>query len=303
MYDENLEVVDPAGVKLHGLQNYRNAFRLVHTVVNLFYCPERSLLTFRLVYDWARNEIRVSWNAEVVPKQIFGGVKTTLHVDGISVYVFDKKTGKIVQHRVEHLTINDIHVRPERGIIHALKKEVIEPNGIPVCYYTDDDGLFPELVVKFQQAPLSLFSRKPTSLFSMSNDIDWEAFERKNASRKKFGLDPLTPEEFQEIQAQVEQMDIHQRSRARASTTTTTNPPKKEKGFLGKLFGDVLQDTCESNFDCTRPEVCCDFGFTKKCCTSGMLVGDHPHARQPATVPVVAGYPPGMGPDSDPRNY
>ena len=307
VYDPNLEVVDPAGVKVHGLPNYRNAFRLVHTVVNLFYCPERSLLTFRLVYDWARNEIRVSWNAEVVPKQIFGGVKTTLHVDGISVYVLDKKSGKIVQHRVEHLTINDVHIKPERGIIHALKKEVIEPNGIPVCYMENDDGRFPEQhVVQFQQTPLSLFSRTPsTSLFSVSNDVDWDAFERKNASRKKFGLDPLTPEEFQDIQAQVEQMDIHQRTRA-STTTTTTPPTKKEKGgFLGKLFSDILQDTCESNFDCTRPEVCCDFGFTKKCCTSGMLVGDHPHVReqQPALVPVVAGYPPGMGPDSEPRTF
>jgi hypothetical protein len=315
-----LEVVDPAGVTLHGLPAYRNAFRLVHTVVNLFYCPERSLLTFRLVYDWARNEIRVSWNAEVVPKQIFGGIKTTLHVDGISAYVFDKQSGQIVQHRVEHLMINDVPIRPERGIIHALRKEVIEPDGIPVCYKDDlfllenvffEKGLFSEKsphfseqqVVKFQpHSPLSLLSRQTTSLFSMSNDIDSEAFERKNASRKKFGLKPLTPEEFKEIEAQVEQMDIAQRASAQATTTTTEAPQKKEKGFLGKLFGDVIQDTCEDNFDCKRPEVCCDFGFIKKCCTSGMLVGDHPHLREPATVPVLAGYPPGSGPN-DPRNF
>lgn len=331
-------MVDPAGVTLHGIPAYRNAFRLVHTVVNLFYCPERSLLTFRLVYDWARNEIRVSWNAEVVPKQIFGGIRTTLHVDGISAYAFDKKSGKIVQHRVEHLMINDVPIKPERGIIHALRKEVIEPDGIPVCYKDDlfslenrffdksllpENGLFSERasmfqpqkpfsghfpeqqVVKFQpHSPSSLFSRQTTSLFSMSNDLDSEAFERKNASRKKFGLKPLTPEEFKEIQAQVEQMDIAQRASAQATTTTTpVQSQKKEKGFLGKLFGEVLQDTCEDNFDCKRPEVCCDFGFIKKCCTSGMLVGDHPHLREPALVPVVAGYPPGGGPMDDPRNF
>jgi hypothetical protein len=50
VYHPELEVVDPSGVKIHGVKNYKNAFRLVHTVVNLFYCPERSLLTFRYVF-------------------------------------------------------------------------------------------------------------------------------------------------------------------------------------------------------------------------------------------------------------
>ena len=300
--------MDPAGVKIHGVQNYKNAFRVVHTVVNLFYCPERSLLTFRLVYDWARNEIRVSWNAEVVPKAIFGGTKTTLHVDGISVYVFNKATGKIVQHRVEHLLINDTPVAPERGIIKALKNQVLEPNGIPVYYNNQGDNH----VVKFQ--PHNPLVGSSSSLFSMSSsmsndaksgdvDVDWEALDRKNASRKKFGLDPLTPEEFKELEAQVQDMDVKQRERAASMSSSATDLPKKKDGFLSKLFGDVLEDQCESNFDCQRPEVCCDFGFTKKCCTSGMLVGDALMKDQRATVPVVAGYPPGMGPDSDPRNY
>jgi hypothetical protein len=305
VYHPELEVVDPSGVKIHGVQNYKNAFRLVHAVVNLFYCPERSLLTFRLVYDWARNEIRVSWNAEVIPKAIFGGTKTTLHVDGISVYVFDKATGKIIQHRVEHLMINDKRIAPERGIIHALKKEVIEPDGIPVFYNTGENQ-----VVKFQ--PHNPFMGKTSSLFSVSSsmsngnsgdEVDWEALDRKNASRKKFGLDPLTPEEFKEIQAQVKELDAKQQERAASMASTTEFTEKKKSGFLGRLFGGVLEDTCESNFDCERPEVCCDFGFTKKCCTSGMLVGDSLRNGERATVPVVAGYPPGMGPDSDPSNY
>merc|ERR1711865_1291319 len=29
-------------------------------------------------------------------------------------------------------------------------------------------------------------------------------------------------------------------------------------GIFQKLFGDALEDTCESNYDCQRPEVCCD---------------------------------------------
>jgi hypothetical protein len=319
IYDPNLEIIDPAGVKLHGLKNYRNAFRLVHTIVNLFYCPERSLLTYRLVYDWARNCIRVSWNAEVVPKKIFGGTKTTLHVDGISVYVMSSKSGKIVQHRVEHLMINDNLIAPERGIIHALQKQCVDPDcTIPVF---NTEGGPPTGMVKFQtNNPLQfMLPGKSTSLFSSPSamagssdpsqypdNFNLDAFQEKNKSRKKFGLKPLTPEEFLELEAQVKQMDMQQKQRASAaaeasSSSTTT----KEPNFFERMLGNVLEDTCESNFDCERPELCCDFGFKKMCCMSGSFVGsDQKRFGERATVPVVAGpYPPGLGPQDPPRRF
>ena len=120
IYHEHLVAVDPSGVTLNGLKNYKYTFRFLHAIIKFFYCKERSGLTFRLVYDMARNNIRVSWNAEMVPKAIFGGTRTTLHVDGISVYEIDRSSGLITQHRVEHLVINDAAVRPERGIFYAL---------------------------------------------------------------------------------------------------------------------------------------------------------------------------------------
>lgn len=58
IYHANLEVIDPTGVSLHGLSNYRRAFSFIHTVVYMFYCEEKSGLTFRTVYDWARKCIR-----------------------------------------------------------------------------------------------------------------------------------------------------------------------------------------------------------------------------------------------------
>lgn len=58
IYHANLEVIDPTGVSLHGLSNYRRAFSFIHAVVYMFYCEEKSGLTFRTVYDWARKCIR-----------------------------------------------------------------------------------------------------------------------------------------------------------------------------------------------------------------------------------------------------
>ena len=68
---------------------------------------------------------------------------------------------------------------------------------------------------------------------------------------------------------------------------------QKKNGFLSKLLNgaqELTKDTCETNWDCERPQVCCDFGFKKMCCSSGNLVGNS--QPQLAPVPVVAGYPP-----------
>ena len=59
VYHDELEVVDPSGVSLHGLNNYKRAFFFIHGVVKMFYCQEKSGLTsIRMGYDWARKCIR-----------------------------------------------------------------------------------------------------------------------------------------------------------------------------------------------------------------------------------------------------
>mmetsp|Transcript_15387 Transcript_15387/g.30859 ORF Transcript_15387/g.30859 Transcript_15387/m.30859 type:complete len:440 (-) Transcript_15387:795-2114(-) len=59
LYHDDLEVVDPTGVSLHGLANYKRAFAFIHGVVGLFYDEGKSGLTsIRVGYDWARKCIR-----------------------------------------------------------------------------------------------------------------------------------------------------------------------------------------------------------------------------------------------------
>jgi hypothetical protein len=55
------------------------------------------------------------------------------------------------------------------------------------------------------------------------------------------------------------------------------------KSFLA-AFRLTDEHACESNFDCVRPEVCCDFLFKKFCCSSGKMA--HDLQLQYATVPV-----------------
>jgi len=332
IYHEKLETIDPSGVKLHGLKNYKQAWNFVHAIINVFYCPERSGLTFKMVYDMARNNIRVSWNAEIVPKAIFGGTKTTLHVDGISVYEISQLEGKITQHRVERLVINDTPVQAEKGLWYALMHDVIDPEVVPIpnVYNTNThqkEGstgtsqtpphvlqfTLPETTSSTTSSSSSLFASDDSTADEQSSDnFDYEAYESKNASRKKFGLKPLSPEEFETLQDEIQTLDQKQRQRAASLSASAAeysqSQPKKEN-FVQKLFGNALKDTCESNYDCNRPQVCCDFGFTKKCCTSGMRITDNPYTAQrrlaevPVPVDTGMGYPDGRGPQDSPSPF
>lgn len=309
IYDRNLELIDPSGVHLAGVKNYKAAFGLLHAVVGIFYCPDRSILKHRMCFDKARQNIRIHWNAEVIPKKIFGGQKSTLHVDGISVYEVSRISGNITQHRIERLVINDTPVLPEKGIFAALRGYAKKSNvdSIPV-FNTGLDATHENQVMQFRSfRPISssyLFSKNDygeSSLLAASshgsssgnaNDPFLAALEKKNDIRKKFGLSPLTPEEYAKLQEQVQQLDETQQQRSAAAAAEMAAKKKKEEqgGFFKKIFGNVLDDTCESNFDCQHPEVCCDFGFKKMCCSSGMRVLDGPRSRQGqyAEIPVIA---------------
>mmetsp|Transcript_14381 Transcript_14381/g.23741 ORF Transcript_14381/g.23741 Transcript_14381/m.23741 type:complete len:439 (+) Transcript_14381:137-1453(+) len=314
VYDPNLMVVDPSGFTLNGIRNYKQAFHLVHGIVNVFYCPEKSLLTFRMVYDCARNNIRVSWNAEVVPKMIFGGDRSMLHVDGISVYELNS-AGNIVQHRVEHLMINDMPVETERGIFHALRSECVDSDcgNVPVFFEPSSFANDHNIVARFQ-APImgsgtkSLFAEdgpsSSTTLQALStssaggtessgsnNDypgLDADAMDRKNKTRKKFGLKELTVEEYLEVEAQVQEMSAKETTKQQQYSIDASAELQNEKkgSLLNNLFGRTFDDSCESNYDCDRPQICCNFGFKKMCCSSGAMVGQSAAQPQPLRVPL-----------------
>mmetsp|Transcript_31306 Transcript_31306/g.46968 ORF Transcript_31306/g.46968 Transcript_31306/m.46968 type:complete len:483 (-) Transcript_31306:528-1976(-) len=303
IYHSDLEVIDPTGVSLHGLSNYKRAFSFIHAVVYMFYCEEKSGLTFRSTYDWARKAIRISWNVELVPKMLMGGTRNTLHVDGISEYYLDRTSGLITEHKVSHLLINDQAVRPENGVFHALAEmSPVNPDGVPVFYGLDENEkkiTWEDMThVKFQTwNPLTniISGKSPSSLFNNPNEqamqlpdntnaintdsqvpYDRDALQRKNDSRKKFGLPPITPDEFIKIEEEVRAMDAVNKKKATYLAEQLSQGRKKEEkdSFLNSIFGGVLKNGCESNFDCERPEVCCDVGFKKICCSSGLGIVD-----------------------------
>jgi hypothetical protein len=241
----------------------------------------------------------VSWNVELVPKMIYGGTRNTLHVDGISEYHLDRESGLITDHRITHLLINDQAVRPANGIFRALADMAgagqhaggLDPEGVPVFFRPTATTT---TLVEFRTThPLGNARSSSSSLFSNPNEhaaemsemgfnhapYDRDAFQRKNASRKKFGVQPLTPEEFVAIEEEVRAMDAINKKKAsylaeQLAQQNTKNKKEKEDSFLSNIFGGVFKNGCESNFDCERPQVCCDVGFKRICCSNGLGIVD-----------------------------
>jgi len=246
---------------------------------------------------------RVSWNVELVPKMIYGGTRHTLHVDGISEYHLDRASGLITEHKFTHLLINDVPVQPERGIFHALAEiSPVDPEGVPVFFGADTTArerqLWEDLTsVKFQTwnplsargSTTSLFANPNEQAMSLPNQsssssldtaslsYDRDAYEKKNVSRKRFGLPPMTPEDFIKVDEEIRAMGVENKKKATylaEQLSQQRSKNKKEDGFLSKIFGGALKNGCESNFDCERPQVCCDVGFKKICCANGLGIVD-----------------------------
>lgn len=148
---------------------------------------------------------------------------------------------------------------------------------------------------------LLVLNSVPSPAESLGDAVfDDGAFNRKNQARKKFGLKPLTVSEFLEVQIQVQKLEVEQLEKAAAfrqakatasesSTTGRQTSGRKEDNFLTRMVGNVLQDTCESNFDCERPQVCCDFGFKKTCCASGKGIFEPQQQYEKIPLRVIAG--------------
>ncbi len=111
IYHDDIKVVDPSGVQLTGLNSYKQSFRFAQSIVRLFYDKDKSSIKHRMVYDWARGSIRMSWNAVIVPK-VVGNRRNALYLDGVSMYKLDTESGKIIEHKIENVILNNTPLSP-----------------------------------------------------------------------------------------------------------------------------------------------------------------------------------------------
>mmetsp|Transcript_10729 Transcript_10729/g.15787 ORF Transcript_10729/g.15787 Transcript_10729/m.15787 type:complete len:254 (-) Transcript_10729:88-849(-) len=141
IYHQDISLVDPSGVQLSGLRNYKSAFSILQKMVNFLYSSEKSTIQIRMTYDFAFSSIRISWNLELYPKVL--GLRP-LYVDGISMYKLDAPSGKIIEHKIDNLIINQRPIRPPYGIFSALMQGQysMQPSGIPAGVWNFDSNEF-----------------------------------------------------------------------------------------------------------------------------------------------------------------
>lgn len=144
IYNEQINVLDPSGVQLTGLKNYKHSFTFLQTLVRIFYNTDVSTVQSRMIYDFARQSIRVSWNAVLFPK-VVGNRRNALYVDGVSVYKMDME-GKILEHKVENMVMNGTPVVPPYGVFSALKEELLHGQRVPVGVGVGVGAMFKESI-------------------------------------------------------------------------------------------------------------------------------------------------------------
>lgn len=123
-------MIDPTGVRLTGLDNYKSAFTFFQTFLKFWFSPA-SRLQYRMVYDFCRSSIRVSWHIILIPKVPLG--PRVLFLDGVSHYKLDPASGKIIEHKIENLVMNSKDVAPPYGLFSLLREQDLsQRHGVPV---------------------------------------------------------------------------------------------------------------------------------------------------------------------------
>jgi len=124
IYHDDIEVKDPSGVQLVGIDKYRSSISFLQTFLRFWFDIPRSGIQYRMMHEYYSNSIRISWNIVLVPKapwSLFG--RQSVHVDGISIYRLDSKSGKILEHKFETLIINSSAAKPPYGIMSLLQEQ------------------------------------------------------------------------------------------------------------------------------------------------------------------------------------
>lgn len=120
-----LKQSDNDQLSVSSLKSYKQTFGVIRTMLSLLYDTDRTVIQSRMVYDATKTQIRVSFNAKLIPKSL---ITRPIHIDGISVYSIDLSRKQYLDTNTKEIQVNDC---AGKIIEHKLDKLLV--NGQPLA--------------------------------------------------------------------------------------------------------------------------------------------------------------------------
>lgn len=239
--------------------------------------------TFRLTYDWSKQQVRVTWKMVLVLK----ARPRPVYVDGISAYHVNSD-GNAHRHELETVVVNGTPVEPPFAYAWINLPAWVAGNSIkqPVAM----PAPFSKSVVSSPKLFAAAYAAAAAADLSSANLEDLQdankvydalmgddlvgTFETDPEMRAYFlkALTVLDSVSSTDLSANGEatmgSKSSEDEGDAAAAAAKEVRPvnDKKEGGW----FGVQGPTECDTSWDCTGGMVCCDFLLVKVCCSNGV---------------------------------
>jgi len=270
------------GSRLEGLDRYAYIFSMLRFLRNSTMTKDE--VTHRVVMGSSactggETTIRVRWNAKLWCdlRSVLPGMPLAIdeapnvHVDGVSTYRLNA-TGFVTRHELEDVEVTPPALQQAFTIFTSSWAVVGEPVG---------DVPAPASIGRFFGFLPALDDVRGTGSAGEPGAAPGAAADGSCGLGETLLLDE-TPME----RAARERGEDAEKAR-RLRELRSPRAEKKRGGLLGALKAPRTPQSCESNYDCERPLVCCDLLVARVCCSSGMMIGAPPSlGLQPELIPV-----------------
>lgn len=262
------------GVAFRGISNYKRVFSTLRFFRQLF--MNDATTTFRLTYDWSKQQVRVTWNMVLQLK----ARQRPIYVDGISAYHINSD-GLAYRHELETVVVNGRAVEPpfayawinlpawvSRGVV---AKQAGAGGALPTPHqqFEQQGELELEVADVGVGAMLDAARTDPELRGDYMNalsrvlmmDTDGAAAESGGASEASGGGGGEGADGDRDEDAAAAAATAANKKR------TLAEKEKKKGGWFGSKGAELA---CETSWDCTGGMVCCDFVLLKVCCSNGI---------------------------------
>lgn len=262
-----------------GISNYKRVFATLRFFRQLF--MNDATTTFRLTYDWSKQQVRVTWNMVLQLK----ARTRPIYVDGISAYHINSD-GLAYRHELETVVVNGRAVEPpfayawinlpawvSRGV-------AAKPAGAGAALPTPHAAGAAARQQFEQQGELELADVGVSAMLDAARTDPELRGDYINALSRVLMMDTdggaAVAESGDGGEGAGDDGDRGEDAAAAAAAATAAANMKraraeKEKqkggGWLGSKGAEIA---CETSWDCTGGMVCCDFVLLKVCCSNGI---------------------------------